>query len=57
MNMRIKFTAFAVAAAGLSLLSGCHTAEAPKYSDLVKAWREPVFPLASEEIPDVRFEG
>jgi hypothetical protein len=34
--MRIKFTAFAVAAAGLSLLSGCHTAEAPKYSDLAR---------------------
>jgi hypothetical protein len=38
MNMRIKLRAFAAAAAGLLYVSGCHTAEAPKYSDLIKTW-------------------
>src|SRR5881628_873396 len=38
MNTRMKLRAFAAAAAGLLSVSGCHTAEAPKYSDLIKVW-------------------
>ena len=38
MNMRIKLRVCAASGAGLLALSGCQTAEAPKYSDLIKAW-------------------
>jgi len=38
MNTRIEARAFAAAAAGLLFVSGCHTAEAPKYSELIKVW-------------------